>query len=81
MTVLPEFVRVLYVAVTDYTNLELRKNFKESDVVALAEHTDLVSWMKGDNESHKIRSSHCHCPPGTDRRTQQKFQTVLCGVG
>ena len=45
MTVLPEFVRVLYVAVTDYTNLELRKNFKESDVVALAEHTDLVSWI------------------------------------
>ena len=67
-------------AVHNYTNLWLRKNFKESDVVvALAEHTDLMSWMKCDNGSHKVDRVIVHLEQIDVRNRSSKQFSVELG--
>ena len=68
------------VAVKNYTNLGLRKNFKVSDVVvALAKHTDLMSRMKCVNGIHKVDRVIVHLEQIDVRNRSSKQFSVELG--
>ena len=64
----------------NYTNLELKKHFKETDVlVTITDKTNLLSWMQPINNDHKVDRVIVHLEQIDARNRYSKQLTTELG--